>query len=265
MRFSQDELQAIAEALADTGEGLTGTEIGHMLASCQIADVDPQNTKWKRLFNAFAHEQNERGDRSRILGFVRKSMRPARFARKMDRFEPMRQNLNVALAFSGLSVDEAGVLSSAAKASTLGEAARRARELRADLLSRGVHADVLAFCREELLHDNYFHAVLEAVKSVADKLRARTGLLDDGAALVDRALGGERPMLAINGLATKSEQDEQKGFVNLLKGAFGMFRNPAAHEARLNWPMSKEDAEDLLSLASLAHRRIDAASMPART
>ncbi|WP_245518726.1 MULTISPECIES: TIGR02391 family protein [unclassified Mesorhizobium] len=44
-----------------------------------------------------------------------------------------------------------------------------------------------------------------------------------------------------------------------------MFRNPMAHEARINWAMSKEDAEDLLSLVSLIHRRLDAASMPPRS
>ncbi len=38
-----------------------------------------------------------------------------------------------------------------------------------------------------------------------------------------------------------------------------MFRNPTAHEARVKWQMSKEDAEDLLSLASLIHRRLDGA------
>ncbi|WP_348630827.1 TIGR02391 family protein [Mesorhizobium sp. M4B.F.Ca.ET.203.01.1.1] len=63
----------------------------------------------------------------------------------------------------------------------------------------------------------------------------------------------------------KARQDEQKGFGNLLKGTFGMFRNPMAHEARINWAMSKEDAEDLLSLVSLIHRRLDAASMPPRS
>jgi len=39
-----------------------------------------------------------------------------------------------------------------------------------------------------------------------------------------------------------------------VKGVFGMFRNPTAHEARVLWRMSKEDAEDLLSIASLIHR-----------
>src|SRR3546814_4701049 len=103
--------------------------------------------------------------------------------------------------------------------------------LRADLEGRGVHADVLKFCRAELLADDYFHAVQEAVKSVADKMRTRTGLTDDGAPLVDRALAGDPPLLAINPRSTASERSEQSGFANLVRGTFGMFRNPTAHEA----------------------------------
>lgn len=104
----------------------------------------------------------------------------------------------------------------------------------------------------------------EAVKSVADKMRMRTGLADDGATLVDRVFSGNPPLLAINVLSTASERSEQSGFANLVRGTFGMFRNPTAHEARIHWAMSKEDAEDLLSIVSLIHRRLDAAHMPAR-
>jgi uncharacterized protein (TIGR02391 family) len=93
---------------------------------------------------------------------------------------------------------------------------------------RNVRPDVLRFCREELFAENYFHAVLEAAKSVADKLRARSGVTDDGAALVDRALGGDSPTIATNALSTESEKSEQRGFVNLVKGTFGMFRPPRA-------------------------------------
>jgi uncharacterized protein (TIGR02391 family) len=151
-----------------------------------------------------------------------------------------------------------------ARAPTLPDAIRRANELRTDLAARGVHADVLAFCRSELVVDNYFHAVLEATKSVAAKLREKTGLLDDGAALIDRALCGNPPMLAINPLADESQLSEQRGFANLVKGMFGMFRNSRAHALKLLWGMHKNDAEDLLALASLIHRRLDAAAMPAR-
>ncbi len=262
--FTQAQLQAIADALGDTDDGLTGSEIAHLLATCAIPDVDPTMTKRHRLYNAFAGDQNQRKNRTHILGFIRNAMKPERFARFPQRFEPMRTNLNKALAFAGLAVDATGTIAVVEQARTLSEAQCRARELRADLTTRGVHPDVLRFCREELLADNYFHAVMEAVKSVADKIRARTGLTDDGAALVDRALTGDPPMLAINPMKTESEKSEQKGFANLLRGTFGMFRNTTAHEARINWPMTKEDAEDLFSLVSLIHRRLDEANMPPR-
>lgn len=41
-------------------------------------------------------------------------------------------------------------------ATTLSDAERRASELRKDLAFRGTHADVLDFCRAELIADNYF-------------------------------------------------------------------------------------------------------------
>lgn len=255
--FSQSELEAIAAALADTSEGLTGQEIGHILASLKIDDPTPTMTKWKRLHNAFVERQNKSHNRRAILEFIRQAMKPARYARNPARFETLRANLNRALAFSGLAIEASGALTSVSRAQTIPDATQRAQELRADLTTRGVHPDVLRFCRAELVADNYFHAVLEATKSIADKLRSKTELVDDGVILADKALTGDIPMLAINSLSTESQKSEQRGFSNLVKGTFGMFRNTTAHEARVFWAMSKADAEDLLSLASLIHRRLD--------
>lgn len=262
--FSQSELQAIADALGDTALGLTGSEIGHLLRTCRMHDVTPEMTKRHRLYNAFAHTQNEKKDRVPILAFIRHAMKPAKYIRDADRYEPMRLNLNKALAFVGLAIEASGTLVSVSKASTLSEAERRANDLREDLDLRNVHPDILKFCREELLADNYFHAILEAAKSVADKLRARTGLADDGATLVDRSLAGDSPLLVINAFATEAEKSEQRGFANLVKGLFGMFRNPAAHAPKISWAVNKEDAEEVFTLISLAHKRIDAAIMPPR-
>ena len=262
--FSQVEVEGIASALGDTTIGLSGSEIGHLLNTLKMADPDPTAAKRHRLLAAFAADQSRRKDRTAILEFMRRAMAPARWLGKREGFEPLRSRLNEALAFMGLEVDEAGRLKKVEAAATISEAEKRARHLRADLVRRDVHPDVLAFCQPELLAENYFHAVLEAVKSVGDKLRRQTGLTDDGAILVNRALGGDTPMLAINPRLTKSEQDEQKGFCNLVIGTFGMFRNPTAHEAKLRWEMSLHDAEDLLSLVSLIHRRLDSAVMPPR-
>ena len=92
--FTSSQLRAIADALADTTEGLTGSEISHLLSLCKMLDTDPQITKRYRLYNAFAHSQNERRERTRILGFVRHAMKPERYIRETERYEPLRANLN---------------------------------------------------------------------------------------------------------------------------------------------------------------------------
>ena len=262
--LTQGHCEAIAGALGDTAVGLTGSEIAHILMLSKMQDVAPALTKRKRLHNAFVESQNSLGNRTAVLAFIRHSMKPERWLREPDRYEPLRAKLNAALSFVGLAVDEDGSLGTVEAVATISGAQRRADDLRSDLARRGVHPDVLLFCRSELVADNYFHAVLEAMKSVAEKIRTRTGLTDDGADLVNRALGGSPPMLAINGLLTSTERSEQRGFANLVMGAFGMFRNPTAHAARVTWVMTKVDAEDLLSLASLIHRRLDASHMPPR-
>jgi len=37
--FKQEEIEAISAALGDTDGGLTGSEIGHILSVCRIADA----------------------------------------------------------------------------------------------------------------------------------------------------------------------------------------------------------------------------------
>ena len=110
------------------------------------------------------------------------------------------------------------------------------------------------------MQENYFHAVFEATKSVAQKIRDRTGLTGDGAEIVDQAFRISSPLLAINSLRTETEQSEQKGFANLLKGMFGTFRNVTGHAPKIMWPISEQDALDLLTMVSYLQRRLDAAA-----
>ena len=259
--FSQMQLQAIADALGDTSEGLTGSEIHHLLLTSKMVDTDPALSKRHRLYNAFVNCQNAEKNRLYVLAFIRFAMKPEQYARTPERYEPMRVNLNRALAFVGLAVEESGKLVQVEQVLTLPDAQRRANELRSDLELRKVHPDVLKFCKEELVKLNYFHAVLEATKSVADKLRRKSGLTDDGATLVDRTLGGDRPIISINALSDETEKSEQRGFVNLVKGAFGMFRNTTAHAPKISWAIDKDDAEEVFTLLSMIHKRIDASQV----
>jgi uncharacterized protein (TIGR02391 family) len=259
-KLKETHLEAICGIVGDTSGGLTGSEIGRLLNRCSIDDPLPTMTKRHRLFEALRVKQDRDGCANNVLGFIQTAMDPARFLGSRDYFESLRGQVNEALAFCGLHVQEDGQIKRVEQATTLSQAQERAGRLRSKLIERNVHPDVLRFCRAELLQENYFHAVFEATKSVAQKIRDKTGLTGDGADIITKAFNVNSPMLAINTLRTETEQTEQKGFANLMIGMFGTFRNVPAHAPKIMWSIEEQDALDLLSLVSYLHRRLDAAA-----
>jgi uncharacterized protein (TIGR02391 family) len=253
--FDEAHLRRLAEVLA---EAVTHRELSELLRQCGIAEQGGE-PKWERILLALRVRQKEDKCGNNVGAFVQTVMLPVRFTNRSESYMSFLSQLNEILAFSGLQLGEDGKLKPVAQARTLSEAQERAGKLRAELIRRKVHPDVLRFCKPELLQENYFHAVFEATKSVAQKIRDKTGLMADGSELVDKAFGLNAPLLAINSLRTETEQSEQKGFANLLRGMFGTFRNVTGHAPKITWPVSEQDALDLLSLVSYLHRRLDAA------
>ncbi len=251
--FEANHLEAISRVL---GDAASGTEITRLLSQCGIHDQLGEGiTKWRRLLTALQSRQTKDYCANNVAAFIQAVMAPVRFESN-TKFELHRAELNAKIAFCGLELGPNGKLQKVEKAETIPEAEKRAKTLRAKLQQRHVHPDVLEFCKAELLQDNYFHAVFEATKSVAHKIRSKTGIISDGAQLVEEAFSIKNPHLAFNTLETESEQSEHKGFANLLKGFFGAVRNPLAHEPKIMWE-GEEDAVDYLTLASLLHRKLD--------
>lgn len=255
--FSGPAVEAVCRELA---EAVTGVQITNLLAVLKVQEssAEQSNTKWKRLFNAVAQAQNRQGDGRPLIRLITEVMQPVRFASPAEH-EAHRAAVNARLLLFGYEVREDGRVGQATMARTVSEAQQRADSLRAELERRNVHADVLMFCRAELLQQNYFHAVLEATKSVADKIRAKTGLTGDGATIVDAAfsLNQGEPMLAFNALTTEWERSEHKGLAMLCRGLFSTFRNTTAHAPKVRWAVDRHEALDLLTLASMLHRRLD--------
>ena len=260
--LTSGQLESICRAMGDTSDGLTGSEIGRALTECGISDPGSGMTKWKRLYAALGERQGSDRSANAVAAFILRALEPARWAREPHRFQVMRDGLNEALVFAGLHLTEDGKLVRVDAATTLTEAQKRASRLRTELSRRQVHGDVLRFCTAEIIQKDYFHAVLEATKSLADKIRDMSGLDGDGAKLVDDAFGiGSKPypILAFNSLHTQTERDEHTGLMYLMKGAFGAFRNPTAHAPRITWKMTEENAVDALTLLSMLHRCLDKA------
>jgi uncharacterized protein (TIGR02391 family) len=261
--LDESHLEAICEVIGDTSSGLTGSEIGRYLNECGIADPFPTDTKRRRLYQALRAKQLEDGCANHIMAFIRKVMNPVRYHKySPDYYPTLRGNLNRTLAFAGYQVNERGEIVPVTAARTLSEAEERADRLQGALRSRHVHSDVLKFCRAELIQENYFHAVLEATKSVSEKIRLKSGLTGDAGELAQKAFSlGQAgiPFLAFNSLVTDTEKSEQSGLMNIFVGMFGAFRNVTAHGAKITWNVTEQDALDLLTLVSLLHRRLDAA------
>ncbi len=255
--FTQSQLDSFAKIFGDTAGGLTGSEIAHLLTSSKIDDYDHDNTKWKRLYNAFAEFQNKNQISNNIIHFIKLAMAPERYTNNLQLFQSRQDNLNKILAFSGLEFREDGKMHRTVKADTLTDAIERAKRFKVQLERRNAHANILKFAEAEIIADNYFHAVLEAMKSISAKIREMTGYYADGADLVNHVFMGTSPILIINDFRTPTQQGEQKGFANLLIGLYGIFRNPTAHEPKIEWEMSEQDALDILSTISLVHRKLE--------
>lgn len=250
-------LEGLARILADTNNGLTGPELSKFIPEALLKDIDPTNTKWKRLYNSFVEFQNRTKTSNHILKFISITMNPSRYIGQFDKFETIRAELNKRLSFIGLELNESAIFNPVETSKTINEAEQRVNRFKSKLEMRNIHPKIYAYCNTELITENYFHSVFEAVKSIAEEIRIKTGLTCDGGELVDNTLSISAPLIKINNLVTNTEKSEQKGFANLVKGVFGMFRNTTAHSPKVVWKITEDEALDIMTIISLIHKKLE--------
>ncbi len=258
--FKLSTLETISEIIGDTQNGLTGSQLHKNILQAQMVDISFNDTflkKSKKLYNAFANEINTHHCSNNIVLFLQLVLDPALYVGNNELFESRRGAVNSQLAFEGFEIDETGkIVALSEKASRLQDIELRVKGFKNKLEQRNAHPAIVAYCRAELMTDNYFHAVLEASKGLFQRIRDISGLETDGNALIERAFS-TNPIVIINNFITSSEKNEHTGFCNLLKGLCAIFRNPTAHEPKVDWPISEQDALDILGIISYCHRRLD--------
>ena len=251
--FPDGVIESLAQVMGDCG---TGSEIDRVLDSCGLKDHSGESTKWRRLNWVFHESQRQYKYANGVLGFVKALIEPVRFVHRREESETHREKLNVTLAFVGLEYGADGEFKKRRQVRTLTEAEARANTIQATFKGRRIHPEVLKYCRSELMHDDSFHAILEATKGLAERIREMSGIEGDGALLVDRTFSIKNPVLAFYTLQTETEKSEHIGFATLLKGCFAVFRNPRAHRPRILWK-DEDDTVDYFTLISLLHRKLD--------
>ena len=134
-----------------------------------------------------------------------------------------------------------------------------ASELTARFDSLLLHEELKYHCRSLFAQRLFFHVVAEAAKILVSYIRTRSGSCRDGEALMmtvwDAAIG---PLKVTNG-KTDTDRNVQDGLKFLSAGVVRTFRNPTAHEPALHWPISEQDAVEMLGLVSFLMRQVDRA------
>jgi uncharacterized protein (TIGR02391 family) len=257
--FSVGTIEAVAKIV---GELYSGSELTRILASVNLPDpLSEGMTKWKRLAASMQEKQLEQRDGRPILALVIAAMAPDRTLDRRAAAGVARDELTQILSLSGYAVRDDGRIGRATRTTTASEAAARSERLHKLLTARGAHAEVVQHCRPELLRKDCYEAVFEAVKGLGARLRKKSGLDEDGRALVQAAMRGKQPRVLLTDCSTLTERNEQEGVALLAEGVFAAFRNPAAHEPRLVWEVSEQDALDVLGTLSMIHRRLDSARL----
>jgi uncharacterized protein (TIGR02391 family) len=126
--------------------------------------------------------------------------------------------------------------------------------------TRNIHPDLPDKVRKLFDDGHWEQSIFEAFKFIENEVKRISGVRGKtGQALMMDAFNENSPKVQLNGLATESEIDEQKGFKFIFTGAAAGIRNPRGHEVDLG--DTPDEAMDYLALASLLLRRLDTAGL----
>lgn len=271
-RLNEQQLKSICGILADTSRGLVKKELKEILQRCQISPVDDGNrniasgmayqfglNKRDWLYSCFVNEVKTNDTDTRIYKFVENALDPIRYTKVEDRekYNWLFEELNKVFLLVGMQVRKDGKLVVVQKATSLSEVDSRVNSLKKKLYDRLIHYEVAKYCIEDYLRKDYFDAVFEASKGLAERVRDLSGLTLDGGELFQTAFSIKDPFIIFNKLETESEKSEFKGLKELMEAIFHLARNPAAHTPKVNWRVDETKALDILTLISFAHKYLD--------
>jgi uncharacterized protein (TIGR02391 family) len=254
--FDDITLRNLADLIS---EMLTHTKISEHLSGAGILESQRGTNKTDRLFYAIKERQEQDKCGNNVLSFVMRLLNPKRYSDE-NAFEKDRTSINEKLVYDGIEIDKSGQPRQVAKAKTITEAKSRSLKIKEKVHGIGVHREILPYCEAEWLKENYFHAILEITKSVAQRLRQISGYTSDGSDLVDDCFGlgkDKKPMLAFNTLKSPSDESEHKGFGNFCKGFFSMYRNPKAHNPKILEETQLTHMTEVLVVATIIQNKLD--------
>lgn len=217
------------------------------------------STKWKRIYYTIVNEINKANSIAPFIKIIEDIMEPFIFRDNIESWKESKRDINRIIGFCGLELLDEGKVKSIKPIKTLQEAIDRTNSLLEKLQVYNIHEEIIKYCRPELLNENYFHSILEASKSVLQRIREMTNSSKDGNTLINEAFIVKNPAIVIreNLLKDEQERSQYQGLKSLLNTICYLYRNPTAHSSKLFNPSSEQDAIQAFLLISMAHRQLD--------
>jgi uncharacterized protein (TIGR02391 family) len=251
--FSLSALERIATII---GDRYTGSEITSFFRKAGFPEIRHDGTtKWRFVYSKLEEMQKGQYGPYQIAKIIESLCNPEEYFGQAEVHRKMVDQINEILGFYGLVVKtETGKIVVTGQT----DAYLHSRESEEAKLfdSREFHPKVREHAKELFLEKRYFHAVFECCKAFDKYVREKSKLDKHGLSLMSSALSLKGP-LKLNPQRTETEKNEQEGLMHLCIGLMRAIRNPEGHEPELDWPITREDALDILSLISYLYRKID--------
>lgn len=189
IKFDQQKIEKICDIIADTDQGLTGSQLQHVLDLCEVEysqPITPNKRKW--FFNCIADKYNLEHSVLLFKKIIECAVNPASYTEfsKRNQYSFLVDGINKVLLLEGYEINASGVIVKSVRAKNLDEIDRRINEREAKMMKRNYHYLVLRYAKQYFVEGLYFEAVFESSKGLSKKVRDLTGLSGDGVNLLKK-------------------------------------------------------------------------------
>lgn len=251
--------QSLENLSKELAKCTTGSKITNMLQNLELENMQfsEVDTKWKRLHEAFCNSHNHLQSDEKIIQCIEWIINPQNFISNHFEWIDHQNSLNKILQFDGLTISDSGKIKPIYTPKNFSMAVDRFSSLMDKLRSFDIHNSPIGICTKEILNEDYFDLIFESAKFVENRIRRISGLDLIGINLVNKCFDSKRPILVLNSLQTKEEQNQYFALKALLNFIFYNYRNPKAHKVKYFNPASELDAIEAMIIISKALYLLD--------
>lgn len=258
-KFNAQSIETISRII---GSIMTGSTISRMFETLNIKDNSNHSTKWRRLDYVMRESQYLFNCGNKIIEIIQYVFHPtSSWFDNSNNYKSLINEINKCISFYGYELREDGKIYEIESSITRTQANERYDLLKSKLTERNIHPQILKFCTQDIVNEDYFSIIFEASKSIYDRIRDMTGITLDGNKLIYNCFDLNYPIIIFNSLKNDTEINLYNGLKNILLSIAQIGRNPKAHTPKIYSYDNLDNCLDILNLISFAHKMLDQCSI----